>query len=44
MPQKGLEIPGRRGGGGGRGVLKSQKFEAMYEAKLEFPERWGCRS
>ena len=34
-PQKGLEIPGRRG------VLKSQKFKAMYEAKLEFPEGWG---
>ena len=30
-PQKGLEIPGRRG------VSKSQKFEAMYEAKLEIP-------
>ena len=30
-PQKGLEIPGRRG------VSKSQIFEAMYEAKLEFP-------
>ena len=34
-PQKGLEIPGRRG------VSKSQKFKAMYEAKLEFPEGWG---
>ena len=22
-------------------VLKSQKFKAMYEAKLEFPEGWG---
>ena len=27
-------------GGGGR-VSRSQKFKAMYEAKLEFPERWG---
>ena len=27
--------------GGGGGVLKSQKIKAMYEAKLEFPERWG---
>ena len=26
---------------GGGGVLKSQKFKAMYEAKLEFPEGWG---
>ena len=34
-PQKGLEIPGRRG------VSKTQKFKAMYEAKLEIPERWG---
>ena len=34
-PQKGLEIPGRRG------VSKTQKFKAMYEAKLEFPEGWG---
>ena len=34
-PQKGLEILGRRG------VFKSQKFKAMYEAKLEFPEGWG---
>ena len=31
-PQKGLEIPG------GGGVSKSQKFKAMYEAKVEFPE------
>ena len=37
-PQKGLEISGRRGGGG---VTKAQKFKAMYEAKLEFPEGWG---
>ena len=37
-PQKGLEILGRRGGGG---VLKCQKFKAMYEAKLEFLEGWG---
>ena len=34
-PQKGLEIPGRGG------VLKTQKFKAMYEAKLEFPVRGG---
>ena len=34
-PQEGLEIPGRRG------VSKTQKFKAMYEAKLEFPEGWG---
>ena len=34
-PQKGLEIPGRRGGS------KTQKFKGMYEAKLEFPEGWG---
>ena len=34
-PQKGLEIPGRRG------LSKSEKFKAMYEAKLEFPEGWG---
>ena len=25
---------------GGGGVLNSQKFKAMYEAKLEFPEGW----
>ena len=25
-------------GGGGGGVSKTQKFKAMYEAKLEFPE------
>ena len=37
-PQKGLEIPGRRGGGG---VSKTQKFKAIYEAKLEFLEEWG---
>ena len=36
-PQKGLEIPGRRG------VSKSPKFKAMYEAKLEFLERWGVK-
>ena len=36
-PQKGLEIPGRRGGG----VSKTPKFKAMYEVKLEFPEGWG---
>ena len=24
----------------GRGVSKTQKFKAMYEAKLEFPEGW----
>ena len=36
-PQKGLEIPGRGGGGG----AKTQKFKAMYKAKLEFPEGWG---
>ena len=34
-PQKGLEIPGSRG------VSKTQKFKAMYEAKLEYPEGWG---
>ena len=34
-PQKGLEFPGRRG------VSKTQKFKAMYKAKLEFPEGWG---
>ena len=34
-PQKGLEILGTRG------VSKSQKFKAMLEAKLEFPEGWG---
>ena len=34
-PQKGLEIPGRRG------VSKTHKFKRMYEAKLEFPEGWG---
>ena len=27
---------GRRGG-----FLKTPKFKAMYEAKLEFPEGWG---
>ena len=26
---------------GGGGIWKSQKFKAMYEAKLEFPEGWG---
>ena len=26
---------------GGGGVLKTQKFKAMHEAKLEFPEGWG---
>ena len=36
-PQKGLEIPGRRGVGA---VSKTQKFKAMYGAKLEFPEGW----
>jgi len=25
---------------GGWGVSKAQKFKAMYEAKLEFPEGW----
>ena len=25
---------------GGGGIWKSQKFKAMYEAKLEFPEGW----
>ena len=34
-PQKGLEIPGTMG------VSKNQKFKALYEAKVEFPERWG---
>ena len=38
LPQKGLEIPGRRG------VSKSQKFKGMYEAKVEFPEGWGGQS
>ena len=33
-----------RGGGGGGGVLKGQKFKAMYEAKLEFLEGWGDRA
>ena len=27
-----------RGGGGSQ---KTQKFKAMYEAKMEFPEGWG---
>ena len=40
LPQKGLEISGRRGGGGGGGVSQTQKFKAMYEAKLEFSEGW----
>ena len=31
----------RGGGGGGGGVSKTQKFKAMYEVKLEFPEGWG---
>ena len=26
---------------GGGGVSKTQKFKAVYEAKLEFPEGWG---
>ena len=26
---------------GGGGVSKTQKFKAMYEAKMEFPEGWG---
>ena len=26
---------------GGGGVSKTQKFKAMYEAKLKFPEGWG---
>jgi len=26
---------------GGWRVSKAQKFKAMYEAKLEFPEGWG---
>ena len=26
---------------GGGGISKTQKFKAMYEAKLEFPEGWG---
>ena len=34
-PQMGFEFPGRRGD------LKSHKFKAMYEAKLEFPGGWG---
>ena len=25
---------------GGWGVSKTQKFKAMYEAKMEFPEGW----
>ena len=33
-PRKGLE-------GGGGGVLKSQKFKAMYEAKLNFQRGGG---
>ena len=30
-----------RVGGGGGEVSKTQKFKAMYEVKLEFPEWWG---
>ena len=36
-PQKGLEIPGGRG-------VKTQRRKAMYEAKLEFLEGWGCNN
>ena len=36
---EGLGIPGQEGR-----VSETQKFKAMYEAKLEFPEGWwGCR-
>ena len=35
-PTEGIGNSGEEGG-----VLKSQKFKAMYEAKLEFPEEWG---
>ena len=35
LPQKGLGIPGQEGR-----VSETQKFKAMYEAKLEFPEGW----
>ena len=41
-PTEGIGNSGEEGGGGGGGgVSKSQKFKAMYEAKLEFPEGWG---
>ena len=35
-PTEGIGNSGEEGG-----VLKSQKFKAMYEAKVEFPEGWG---
>ena len=40
-PQKGLEIPGRRGGGGGGSQRPKNLKECIYEAKLEFLEGWG---
>ena len=27
---------------GGGGFSRTPKFKGMYEAKLEFPEGWGC--
>ena len=35
-PTEGIGNSGEEGG-----VSKTQKFKAMYEAKLEFLERWG---
>ena len=39
--QKGLEFPGRGGGGGG--FFNTQKFKKICEVLLEFPEGWGGR-
>lgn len=36
LPQKDLEMSG-----GGEGGLKGQKCKEVYEAKLEFPGRYG---
>jgi len=36
-PQKGLEFPGREGGGV---FYETKKIKEMYEAKQEFPEGW----
>ena len=37
-PTEGIGNSGEEGG-----VSKTQKFKAMYEAKLEFLERWGVK-
>ena len=43
LPSPG-KVTGNSEGGGGGGVSKAKIFKGKFEVKLEFSERWVCKT